>query len=227
MNAAKRKTYSICFFLLCAATCFAASKNESRVPTRYETVYNDLMGLKVDPNKVAVVNTITLKRDAGTLTLNEGRMYLCQPIENKIRACVFTGRGTFSLNTPNDIESGQIRRTFETDSLRVDIRSLLIFFADSTLDELNATMKFHEGLIAQDVPGYIKSVLKYQGDVDGKNADYFLMKSFLENVPTGMFYAIFTTTSNDDLALLTSAPPPETNKSTYKLLFFSKSISLT
>lgn len=202
MNTTKRSMYSICFFLLYTASCFAIGKKEHPAPTRYETAYNEVMGLKADPKKAAIVNTITLKRDAGIFTLYEGTLYLCQPIENKIRACVFTGRGTFTFNTPNDIERGQIQRTFETDSLKVDFRSLLLFFADSTLDELNATMKFHEGIIAADVPGFIKAALKYQGDTDGKNADFFLMKSFLEDVPTGMFYAIINTTSNDDLAFL-------------------------
>ena len=189
------KTLSLLLILLLSflnnCGLIAVGKDKEQLPTRYETLYDQLMNLKADPNQVAMVNNIVIKRDAGTFTLNSGNLFLCQPIDNKIRACIFIGDGIFSFDPPNDIERGQIQRTFEMDRLVKEIRYLLLFFADTTLKELTSSLTFGPAEVPSNVPLFIKEMLKYQGETDGKNADHEIMKTLFEENNSGLFYAQF------------------------------------
>jgi hypothetical protein len=185
-----------------SSVLFAVPKKGQITPTRYEILYDQLMNLTADTGKVTPVHNLVIQRDAGTFSLNTGNIYICKPIDNKIRACVFIGDGVFSFNPPNDIERGQIKRLFEKDSLNLNIQSLLLFFADTTLKELTASLKFNSGDIPSKVSDFIKKALKFEGKNNNKKADYFLMKTLLEGSNSGLFYAFFNTKWDEQFAFL-------------------------
>jgi len=180
----------------------AVGAMEERQPTRYERIYDEFINIKADQARIAHVSNLSIIRDAGNFFFQDGTFYLCTPIDRKDRVCVFLGKGSFLFTPPNEIERAQTQRTLEKDSLGQEFHSLLLVVGDSTIEELKTKLQFNPGAIPPEVSSYLKSSLKYQGEKDGKNADFFIMKTFLEDNRNELFYTQFNSKGETPLMFL-------------------------
>jgi hypothetical protein len=93
----------------------------------------------------AVVNNLTLKRDAGIFTLKSGELYFITPVENRVTAAVFIGDGELSLTPPTEVEKNSIKIFTNEGGITESFNRLVLRFTDKTFEEVksspNATMK--------------------------------------------------------------------------------------
>jgi len=93
----------------------------------------------------AVVNNLTLKRDAATFNLKSGELYFITPVEGRTTAAVFIGSGELTLTPPTYIEKNSIKIFTGEDGITEQFSHLVLRFTDKTLEEIkaspNATVK--------------------------------------------------------------------------------------
>lgn len=93
----------------------------------------------------AVVNNLTLKRDAANFTLKSGELYFITPVEDRVTAAVFIGDGEMSLTPPTDVEKRSLSIFTGEGSITEPFTKLVLRFTDKTFEEIksspNATMK--------------------------------------------------------------------------------------
>jgi hypothetical protein len=157
--------------------------------TTYEKIIAELDSLSPDPSLVATVHNLRLKRDVATLEFTQGQMALFHAIEGRVWGCVFTGHGTFSFRPPDEIERGQLQRFYSTDSLAFRFDNVVLLFADTTLVELAAELKFAPGTIAKDAKGPVRRSLDLLLDAKSKDVNYSVGKTCLEGASNELFLA--------------------------------------
>ncbi|HJP92781.1 MAG TPA: carboxypeptidase regulatory-like domain-containing protein [Pyrinomonadaceae bacterium] len=93
----------------------------------------------------AVVNNLTLKRDAANFTLKSGELYFITPVENRVTAAVFIGAGELSLTPPTEVEKSSLKIFTGDGTITEPFTRLVLRFTDKTFEEIkaspNATMK--------------------------------------------------------------------------------------
>jgi hypothetical protein len=93
----------------------------------------------------AVVNNLTLKRDAASFTLKSGELYFITPVENRVVAAVFIGDGELSLTPPTEVEKNSLKIFTGAGAISEPFSHLVLRFTDKTFQEIkaspNATMK--------------------------------------------------------------------------------------
>lgn len=171
----------------------AAQSFEPSSQEKLENLYEQLVRLSPDPGRVATVESLVLKRDAGVFTFHEGTFYLCTPINNRVRAAVFVGRGAFSLTPPTEIERQQLYRFFEVETLREEFTFLFLLFADSTVHELEAKLQFRRGAIPDQLGGHIDFCKKFLVIEKRREFDAAFTRTYLEEWTNDLFYAHFST----------------------------------
>jgi hypothetical protein len=87
----------------------------------------------------AVVNNLSLKRDAATFTLKSGEIYFVGPVEGKITAAVFLGEGVLTLTPPTETERKSLRIFTGDDGISEQFSRLVMRFSDNTFDEVKAS----------------------------------------------------------------------------------------
>ena len=93
----------------------------------------------------AVVNNLTLRRDAASFNLKSGELYFITPVENRVTAAVFIGDGELSLTPPIEVEKNSLKIFTGDGSIAEHFSRLVLRFTDKTFDEIkaspNVTMK--------------------------------------------------------------------------------------
>ncbi len=151
----------------------------------YTQLYEQLTHLKADELQTAKVANITITRDVGVFYLLDGHLALCQPINGRICAAVFSGKGRFIFTPATDIEKEQLARFYDKTELSVGFDQLMFIFADTTLVELKGKLNFAAGNQGPVETGDAIAYLKDDGD-------YFhspIIKTFLNNPENGYFYS--------------------------------------
>lgn len=189
------------FFLLITISsfCISTTARSGSSHSLYNETYDQLVGLKADPLKVAAVSNLVINRETGTFTLEDGTLYLTTPVNGTVCAAVFTGKGTFSYTPPDEIEKEQLARFYETKEMNKKFEVLFLMFADSTLSELESKLDFKPNEDTHEADGQISWSLEF---LSNKGAEYFdsdLMKTFLEKEFNGSFYADFHTERGNPL----------------------------
>jgi hypothetical protein len=87
----------------------------------------------------AVVNNLTLKRDAASFTLKSGELYFITPVENRVTAAVFIGEGELSLTPPTEVEKNSLKIFTGDGSITESFSHLVLRFTDKTFDEIKAS----------------------------------------------------------------------------------------
>jgi len=87
----------------------------------------------------AVVNNLTLKRDAASFTLKSGELYFITPVENRVTAAVFIGEGELSLTPPTEVEKNSLKIFTGDGSISESFSHLVLRFTDKTFDEIKAS----------------------------------------------------------------------------------------
>lgn len=162
------------------------------VKVSYQEVYHQLMNLEPDPEQAAEVNEpLAFRRDVGNFILEEGELFLCQPVEGRQCALFFSGKGKFSFTPPTEVEKKQLYRFYETETFEENFKQLFIFFTDSTLREFQKQVSFARGKIPSEAKDGVQYALKYLSRKRGKQFDHQIMKTILDNDDNGFFYAHF------------------------------------
>ena len=102
---------------------------------------------------------------------------------------VFRGKGVFSFVPANRIERERLRRLEKADSLETPFTELLLVFADSTLEELDATLDFASAAAGGGEAGVVRQGLELLADQDSRTFEPDLMAAFLNGERSELFYA--------------------------------------
>lgn len=135
----------------------------------------------------------------GRFRFENGTFYRLAPIGGRTVGLVFLGSGVFSFTPPTAIERERLARFQKSDSLQAPFSSLVLFFADSTLEELASKLRFGPGAVPADVRQRITSSLDLLGDDDSQTIDPDLMSVLLNEESSGVFYATIGRTSGSPL----------------------------
>jgi hypothetical protein len=109
---------------------------------RWGQLYNQIKDIPFDESKVALVESLVLRRDVAVFRLNEGRIHLFEPVGGRIIGAVFVGEGVFEFSPPTEIERYQLKRFTEHESLSEEFEKLCMLFSDSTGMELERVLSF-------------------------------------------------------------------------------------
>jgi len=122
-----------------------------------EELYHQIKDSQLDEQKVAEVESLTLKRDVAVFRLNKGKISLFQPINGKVIGAVFVGEGVFEFTPPTPIEKYQLNRFTKQEKLTEVFEELYLLFSDTTDQELKHSLTFIPG----EVSGHSKSISKH------------------------------------------------------------------
>ncbi len=181
-----------CFIIVFILTSFLLAQNQEKHPGAlphpdYTQIYAQFRNLKEVPLAAAKVNNLTLERDRGKIILQNGMLFLLQPINGDSVAVVFKGQGRFELEPPNPVERGQLKRFLNTEYLNQSFSSCFMLFYDHTLQELKSRLTFGP-VTDNSTEDDVDNALKYMGDEDKDYLDPKFMKHALEHRPDGYFY---------------------------------------
>lgn len=180
-----------------------ASRVRWSVADSYQTRFNELMNLSEGPARVGQVEQpITLQRDAGRLTFNEGAIYLLPPVGGRTVAAVFSGEGRFVFVPRGEVERGQLQRVHEQDSLDLEIQWALLLFTDETAAELQAAIEFADGVVSSRARRRVRSAFEYVSDRDSEYFEVDIMRALLNGIANETFYAHITPRRGRDLMLM-------------------------
>ncbi len=153
----------------------------------YLTRYHELTGL-TPSNQVMKVHHLVLVRDAGTLTLEDGSLYLLGNLDGHTVGAVFQGSGRFTLAPPNATERAELHRFAGSDTLDDSVSEAVLLFADSTTDQL-----LHLGSAMGTIPGNVAGQAKDAIEtLEGKNEgdiEWGVMWPLLNGERNGLFVA--------------------------------------
>lgn len=183
----------------------------------YVDMYDAITHMSIDPTEVYTISNAVLQRDAGELSFQSGTIALTAPIQGSVRAIVFRGTGNFSFSPPTNVEQEQLQRYYKTRALSTSVTGVVMFVADSTLDELRFDMKKTESGNIPLLATLLNDAVGYIHYSDEQYVQPQIIRSFLENKANGMFYAHI---ESDDGPLFFSVDPYEEEE--ISLLRFAK-----
>jgi hypothetical protein len=154
----------------------------------YDTVFDELLRLEPAAGRVAKVSDLTLQRDMARFTLKSGHVYLLSPVGGRTVAAVFRGQGVFSFAPVSPIEKERLSRFEKAEALESPFTELVLFFADGTLEELEAAAKFGPGSVPGDLRGVVKRSFDYLAEKDSRTFEPDLMSAFLNGERNELFY---------------------------------------
>ncbi len=155
----------------------------------YDALFDELLRMAPRADRSAEVSNLTLQRDVARFTLQSGRITLLTPVGGRTVGAVFRGKGVFSFAPASPVERERLRRLEKSDSLAEPFSELLLVFADGTLEELEAAVKFGPGTDADVSRGVVKQGLELLADEDSRTFDPDLMGAFLNGERGELFYA--------------------------------------
>lgn len=173
-------------FALCAGA-LSAQQVVGPPASSYLARYHEITNL-APSNQVMKVQHLVLTRDAGTLTLDDGSLYLLGDLGGHTVGAVFEGTGHFTLAPTLPTERVELHRFAGADTLSDGVSEAVLFFSDSTTDQL-----LHFGSAMGTVPGDVAGLAKDALETfEGKNEGTFdvgIIRPFLNGERDGMFAA--------------------------------------
>jgi hypothetical protein len=196
---APRAALSLATGALLGLAAPAAASQEG--PTRYEALWRAFTAAVPDPGRVARVASLMIQRDAGVLALEEGDLTLATPVAGRVAGAVFVGRGTFLFTPPNAVEAEQLERFYGRRALRRVFDQLVLFFADTTLAELESAATFAPGDPGREAAAAYREALHYVSARNDSSLDVPLAHALLEGRTDGAFYAWIRSRGEQPLVL--------------------------
>jgi hypothetical protein len=188
--------------LYCALLLTPALAGAQGVPPAGLT---ELARIRPDPARSAAVRGLVLRRDAGVLELDEGRLWLLPPINGRTVGAVFVGQGNFRFTPPSAIERQRVRAYLGADSVNGAISGAAIFFADGTLAELERSLQFERAEVPGDAVDLVEKMLDYKQWDQYKTWDADFVLPIINAEEDGYFSALVDRRQGEDL-LFTIAP---------------------
>ena len=187
--------------LACVATLHAQAAQE------YAAVLSALQNEAPRSDSVAQVRGFVLRRDAIEFHLDSGRITLLTPVAGRTVAAVFTGKGSIAFAPPLAVERGQLWRALGDSNLAAPLTSIVFFYTDSTLAELDHRLGFARDsnrLVRDTVtPRLVAASISDALDrlVDGRRhtTAASFMAALLNGEDNGFFYAAVKRPKGEDL----------------------------
>ncbi len=168
----------------------------------YDALFDELLRMAPRADRVAEVSNLTLQRDVARFTLQSGQIHLLTPVGGRTVGVVFRGKGVFSFAPTTAVERERLRRLENADSLAAPFSEMLLVFADGTLEELEAAVKFAPGADAGGGRGVVKQGLELLADEDSRTFEPDLMSAFLNSERGELFYAHIRRTGGGPLMFM-------------------------
>lgn len=108
----------------------------------HDSLYQYLRHLEPDPAQGATVRNVVLDRDGVRVELEEGTLWLAQPLGDRTVGAMFTGRGRARMAPPSPVEQGQMKLVLGDSTLDAPIDGAFLLFADSTESQLRSLLSF-------------------------------------------------------------------------------------
>src|SRR5262249_46078021 len=94
-----------------------------------------------EPAETYLTENITLKRDAGVITLKTGTISFTPAVLGRVTVGVFVGEGEFTLKPVHWTETNHLKRTINKDSIQENFRQAVLCFTDDTYLEIRRTAR--------------------------------------------------------------------------------------
>jgi hypothetical protein len=153
-----RRTARLLWIALLVLPAWPASEARAQAPapTAYEVWNRALRAAAPSPSRAAEVQNLVLRRDVGELAFESGRLHLLEPIEGRVVGAVFVGRGRFTMSAPIPVETAQLRRELEQDTVSRPFTTAVLLFTDRTEAELTEAVTF----ASADLPAQARSAVE-------------------------------------------------------------------
>lgn len=165
--------------------------------TSYDSVFQSLWRLQGAPDRAASVDRLTLSRDRATLLFERGTLYLMAPVGGRVMAAVFRGAGRLRYTPATRMERDRLRLFHKQDAMDEPFDEAVLFFADSTLAELERTLRFGPGKAPDDLARRFQEALDYFGDEGDRYLEPDLLRPVLNGETTGLFLGMILNGAND------------------------------
>ena len=152
-----------------------------------------------DSTRVAHVRNLTLVRDAGRFTFDDGDLWLATMVAGRVCMAVFEGRGTFTLTPPIPIEREQVRRAYGSETVRRGFDHLVLIAADSTFTELRGSVQFAPGRTSKTALAALAECLRYVCDPKTGDIETSLAHPFLEGRADGHLFTMIDSVNAERL----------------------------
>jgi|CXWL01.1.fsa_nt_gi hypothetical protein len=152
-------------------------------------LFKTLLDLEPDPARGATVTNLVLTRGTGTITLESGTLSLARPVNGRVVAAMFVGTGSFRFTAPTAIERGQLDRLVGDSTVNAKIKRVFLLFTDSTLAELERSVKFGPQPPVLAAARLANDALAYIRPPEDESFSPELMLPLLNNNEAGAFYA--------------------------------------
>ncbi|HKV72685.1 MAG TPA: M1 family aminopeptidase [Gemmatimonadales bacterium] len=179
------RPHSALFAVLALAPALSGQQVTGSPATAYLARYHELVDA-APSGQVMKVHKLVLARDAGTLILGDGSLYLMANVGGRTVGAVYQGTGHFTFVPGLPTERAEMTRVTGTDSLDDSVSSAAFIFSDSTTDQL-----LHFGTTAGQVPGSVADDFRNLcKSLEGKNEgslDPGVMEPVLNGEQNGLF----------------------------------------
>jgi hypothetical protein len=110
-----------------------------------EQVFDEFYQVGLDLEKPLAVHALTIKRDTMELVLDDGTIYLANPIAGRITGAYFTGSGTMRVTLPNAIDRKLMASAYGKPVFEEAISEAVLRFDDGLEGEILAAGKPGQG----------------------------------------------------------------------------------
>lgn len=195
-----KKNFAFWFLLTVPALSYSASDDL----ISFEDIKKNYDAIKkpsFDSGKVVETDSLVLNRDVGHFIFESGAIYFSEPVSGRVMSGFFKGKGVFKLITDEGIEKQQIRRFCNKDTVEQKFEQAILFFTDSTYEEISKL----GNPITQNIDGNIlKDAKKFKEEISkGSSID----ARFISDLPGyGYFFQSYLDCPKDKKFIFTIDP---------------------
>jgi hypothetical protein len=150
--------YVTCIFsaILCCIMFLQASTQDGTALSLadIQKMYTAIRNVSLDSARVIQVDAYSFSKEGAEFILDSGYVYFFKPVNNRIVAAFFTGKGIFRLSPNDKIERQQIRRFTGEDILEQKFEQVLFLFTDSTYEIITS----NQDIVAYPIDSIIEEV---------------------------------------------------------------------
>ncbi len=180
-----RPSLSLCAVLMLAVGPLTAQAP----PDAPSTLFKTLLNLEPDPAQGAQVVNVVISRGTGKIKLERGALWLAKPVNGRVVGAMFVGTGRFQFTAPVAIERGQLARLLGDSAVDAKLERVFFLFTDSTLAELERSVKFGPLAPMSGASGLANDALAFIKPKDDESFGPELMLPLLNGNEAGAFYA--------------------------------------
>jgi len=178
-------------WVVTAGTLAAQSPPRDGTPaTTYLERFREVWSLRPAADQSAPVRGFQLRRDVAEIALEDGRLYLLQPVGGRTMVALYRGKGRMRYTPATKIERDRLTLFHKSGTHDEPFEDLVLVFADSTLDELRGQLTFGPSKAPDDLVRRFDELLDYFGDEGDRYLDPDLLRPFLNAEATGLFLAM-------------------------------------